>query len=211
MSGREAYLLELDRLSFPVINYRRTTFFGLSIVDFWSLAGGLFMVAAPMMGWVHYESPSLSVAFWFAGICQYLYGFLNWYQGRTMLSFLNFIYGLLHFAFYFTADIGKYQIWVPYEYYTYMQGTFYVIWFVISLVLLIALKDRGLIYIWNMFLIALALVFVIIWEYSKRNWARKIAGYILFIASICIWLAGMGRFLTDMFQCGSLNGFYPYL
>ena len=210
MYGREQYLYILESISFPVINYRRTAYFGPSIVNFWAMAMGLFMMAAPMMGWINYESPSLSVAYWFAGLCEYIIGFYNWYMGRTMLSFIDFIYGLLFLVIYFTADLGKYQIYVPYYYHTYMQGIFYIIWFIILLVVILSLKDKGVIYSFNMFLLALACVFIIVWEFSKRVWARKIAGYILFLASICIWVAGLLRLLGYLFQYNAMPFVYPY-
>ena len=46
----------------------------------------------------------------FGGICQYLIGFYDWYQGKTMVSLVDFIFGLLHLAYFFTADLGKYSI-----------------------------------------------------------------------------------------------------
>ena len=129
----ESYLNELNRVPFPTINYRQKLNLGLSTVNFFALAMGLYMLSAPMMGWIDYESPTLGTAYMFGGFCEYLIGFYDWYQGRTMLSFVDFIFGLLHLAYYYTADLGKYSIWVPNEYHTYMQGVFYCLWFAFSL------------------------------------------------------------------------------
>jgi len=115
-------------------------------VNFFALAMGLYMMSAPMMGWIDYESPSLGTAYMFGGFCNYLIGFYDWYQGRTMLSFVDFIFGLLHLTFYYTADLGKYSIWVPNEYHTYMQGVFYILWFTIFIAIVLSLKDKGWIY-----------------------------------------------------------------
>ena len=194
-----SYLNELDRINFPTINYRSKINLGLSVVNFFGMAIGLFMMSAPMMGWIGYESPSLGTAYMYGGYCEYLIGFYDWYQGRTMLSFIDFIFGLLHWTFYYTADLGKYSIWVPDEYYTYMQGVFYCLWFAMLLVVILSLRGRGCIYIFYMFCLALATVFMIIWEFSKRTWPRKAAGYIIFIASIFIWYAGLGRLISNVF------------
>ena len=208
---QEAFIVALEGITYPIINYRRTAFFGLSVVDFWAMAFGLFMMAAPMMGWIHYETPTLASAFWFGGLCEYIHGFYNWYQGRTILCIIDFLYGLLHLVFFYTAELGKYQIYVPVEYHTYMQGTFYIFWLIIMLCFIIAFKDRGLIYLWNFFLLLLALVFIIVWEFSKRTWARKVAGYLIFIACIFIWLTGLGRLLCELFHCSSIPGIFPFL
>jgi len=210
MIDREAYLLELDKMVLPTVHYHQNVHFGLSTVNFFGLAMGLFMLAAPMMGWIDYESPSLSTAYFWGGICEYLIGFYDWYQGRTMLSFIDFIYGILHLVYFFTADLGKYSIWVPNEYHTYMQGVFYCLWFVILLFVLLSLRDRGCIYKIYIFLLALAAVFLIIWEFSKRTWPRKAAGYIMFIASILIWYTGVGRLMANVYHCDQAPLCYPY-
>jgi len=206
----ESYLNELNRVPFPTINYRQKLNLGLSTVNFFALAMGLYMLSAPMMGWIDYESPTLGTAYMFGGFCEYLIGFYDWYQGRTMLSFVDFIFGLLHLTYYYTADLGKYSIWVPNEYHTYMQGVFYCLWFAMLLVLLISLKDRGCVYMIYVFLLALGSIFLIIWEFSKKTWARKAVGYIIFIASIFIWYAGLARLMNYVYSIDSFPLVSPY-
>ena len=210
MMDLESYLNELNRIPFPTINYRQKLHLGLSTVNFFALAMGLYMLSAPMMGWIDYQSPTLGTAYMFGGFCQYLIGFYDWYQGRTMLSFVDFVFGLLHLTYYYTADLGKYSIWVPNEYHTYMQGVFYCLWFAMLIVLLISLKDRGCIYLIYVFLLALGCIFLIIWEFSKRTWARKVAGYIIFIASIFIWYAGLARLMNYVYSIDSFPLVSPY-
>ena len=210
MMDLESYLNELNRVPFPTINYRQKLNLGLSTVNFFALAMGLYMLSAPMMGWIDYESPTLGTAYMFGGFCQYLIGFYDWYQGRTMLSFVDFVFGLLHLTYYYTADLGKYSIWVPNEYHTYMQGVFYCLWFAMLLVLLISLKDRGCVYMIYVFLLALGSIFLIIWEFSKKTWARKTAGYIIFIASIFIWYAGLARLMNYVYSIDSFPLVNPY-
>ena len=210
MMDYESYLNELDRYPFPTIRYRQKVNYGLSVVNFFAMAMGLFMIAAPMMGWIDYQSPTLGTAYMFGGFCQYLIGFYDWYAGRSILSFIDFIFGLLHFTLYYTADLGKYDIYVPEYYYTYMQGTFYCLWFAMLLVVLLSLRGRGCIYILYIFLLGLACVFVIIWEFSKKTWPRKVAGYMIFIASIFIWYAGLGRLISNVYANDCLPLCSPY-
>ena len=210
MMDQESYLNELDRVPFPPITYRENMNLCLSTVNFFAMAMGLFMMAAPMMGWIDYESPTLGTAYMFGGYCEYLIGYYDWYQGRSMLSFIDFIFGLLHWVFYYTADLGKYGLMVPYEYHTYMQGVFYCLWFALLLFVIISLKDRGCIHIIYMFILALAIVFIIIWEFSKKTWARKVAGYMIFVASIFIWYAGLARLINSVFVTDCMPLITPY-
>ena len=210
MIDQAAYLLELDKLQLPMVNYHQTVNFGYSVPNFFALAMGLYMFAAPMMGWIDYESPTLGTALMFGGICNYLIGFYDWYQGRTMLSVVDFLFGILHLVYYYTADLGKYSIWVPNEYHTYMQGVFYCLWFFILIFIIISTKDRGCMHSMYMFLLAFASIFLIVWHFSKRTWPRKVAGYIIFVASILIWYTGLGRLMGNLFRCDSTPFIIPY-
>ena len=210
MMDQPSYLNELDRYMFPTINYREKVNMGISVVNFFALAMGLFMFAAPMMGWIDYESPTLGTAYMFGGFCQYLIGFYDFYQGRTMLSFIDFIYGLLHLTYYYAADLGKYSIRPLYEYHTYMQGVFYILWFVTLLVVLISVGGKGCIYLSYIFLLALATLFLFIWEFSKKTWSRKLAGYLIFIAAILIWYAGFGRLMNSVYANDTFPLLQPY-
>ena len=200
MIDEAQYISELDKMVLPTVNYHYLVNFGLSSVNFFALAMGLFMMAAPLMSWIDYESPTLGTAFMFAGIGQYLIGFYDWYQGRTMLSFFDFIYG----------DLGKYSIWVPTEYTTYMQGVFYCLWLAILLFVLISLRGRGCVYMIYLFLLALGTIFLLIWEFSGRTWPRKAAGYFYFFASIFIWYTGLGRLMSSINHCDKAPLCAPY-
>ena len=210
MMDQESYLNELDRVPFPPITYRENMNLCLSTVNFFAMAMGLFMMAAPMMGWIDYESPTLGTAYMFGGYCEYLIGYYDWYQGRSMLSFIDFIFGLLHFTYYYTADLGKYEIFVPYEYHTYMQGVFYCLWLAMLLVVLLSTRNAGFIHLFYIFLLALGAIFLIVWEFSKKTWARKTAGYIIFIASILIWYTGLGRLISNVYATDCLPFCSPY-
>ncbi len=206
----DSYLNEIDRVPFPLITYREKINLGLSVVNFFGMAMGLFMLAAPMMGWIDYESPTLGTAYMFGGFCEYLIGFYDWYQGRSMLSFIDFIFGLLHFTYYYTADLGKYEIFVPYEYHTYMQGVFYCLWLAMLLVVILSTKNAGCIHLFYMAILALGTIFLIVWEFSKKTWARKTAGYIIFVASIFIWYAGLGRLIANVYASDCLPFISPF-
>ena len=210
MIDQAAYLLELDKIQLPMVNYYKTVNFGYSVPNFFALAMGLYMFSAPMMGWIDYESPTLGTAFMFGGICNYIIGFYDWYQGRTMLSFVDFIFGILHLVYYYTADLGKYSIWVPNEYHTYMQGVFYCLWLFILMFIIISTKNRGCIHTIYMLLLGFASIFLIVWHFSKKTWSRKAAGYFMFIASILIWYTGLGRLLGNVFCYNGAPFITPY-
>jgi hypothetical protein len=206
----DSYLNEIDRYPFPTIRYRLKVNYGLSVVNFFAMAMGLFMIAAPMMGWIDYQSPTLGTAYMFGGFCEYLIGYYDWYAGKSVLSFIDFIFGLLHFTFYYTADLGKYNKYVPENYYTYMQGTFYCLWLALLLFLILSMSGRGFFYIMNFFFIFLACLFALIWHFSKRKWARQTSGYFLFFASLLLWLTGLCHLMNGVLRRPVATCVTPY-
>lgn len=197
---KEDAVIDLDKMRFPTFNVHQMSNLSATPANFFGLALGLFMISAPLMGWIDYQSPSLGVALVFGGLCEYIMGIFDWYQGRGILCFVDFIFGLLHLTIYFTADLGKYQIYVPENYRTYMQGTFCAIWLVIMICLIFASKDKGAIYIIDFFLLSAATLFLLIWEFRKSDTYRKIGGYFLFIGAVFIWISGLGKLLNSVFQ-----------
>ena len=204
------HIVELDSLRFPIFNYKRHPNFALTPANLFALAFGLYMITAPMMSWIDYNSPSIATALCFAGICEYLIGFYNWYDGRALQSFMDFIFGLLFLTIYYTTDLGKYNIDIPYEYYTYMQGTFYVLWVVMFLALIVAMSQRGILYIVNTFLLTLGFIFLLVWHYAQRTWCRKAAGYILFIAACFIFITGFCHLINGILRRPCISAVHPY-
>ena len=206
----DQHLIILDGLDFPIFNYKRNQNFAMTPANIFAMAFGLYMIAAPMMGWIDYNSPTLASCLCFGGICEYLIGFYNWYEGRAVQSFIDFVFGLLHLTIYFTSELGKYYIPVPYDYHTYMQGTFYCLWLALLLVLILSMTGRGFLYIINFFLLFLACLFAVIWHFSKRTWSRKASGYILFIAACILWITGICHFMNGVLRRPVATCVTPY-
>lgn len=186
---------ELTTLKIPAGRVIRTTYLAVAPAHIIGMSFGLFMFAAPLMGWIKFESPTLGAAFGFGGLCEYIMGFFDWYKGRTTQSFVDFVFGLLHLTLFFVPFLGIFDIYIPERHYTYMQGTFFVIWFVMVLFLILASKDKGALYLVNFALLALGVVFLIVWEYSHYTWSRKAAGYFIFFSCITLWITALCKAL----------------
>ena len=204
------HIVELDSLRFPVFNYKRYPNCAITPTNLFGLAFGLYMVTAPMMSWIDYNSPSLASALCFAGICEYLIGFYNWYDGKALQSFMDFVFGILFMTIYYTVELGKYSIPIPYPYTTYMQGTFYCLWLAMLLALIVALSGRGFMYKINTILLALGCVFLLIWHFAQKTWCRKASGYILFIAACFIFITGILVLMNGILKRTASSCVYPY-
>ena len=204
------HIVELESLQFPVFNYKRHPNLALTPTNYFALAFGIYMVTAPMMGWIDYNSPSLASALCFAGICEYLMGFYSWYDGRALQSFMDFVFGLLFLTIYFTTELGKYNIPVPYEYHTYMQGVFYALWVAMLFALIAGLSSRGCMYLINIFLICLGIIFTLVWHFSAKKWARKTAGYCLFVGACFLFITGILCLINGILRRPAATCVHPY-
>ena len=201
---------EIEKITFPIINIRRTSNLAVAPVNNFAMAMGIFMLSLPLMGWCELRSPTLATALVFGGLCDYIIGIYDWYQGKTLLCFLDFIFGLLHLVFYYSFRLCEYEITrVKEDFRSPMIATFFLLYLVILLALVLACKSKGLIHLVNLGLLIISDILLLVWEY--RNWPEahkntrqkrtgKAAGYFMFFASITIWLTGVGKFINEIFQ-----------
>jgi len=210
---RDNSLKEIDNIRFPIINIRRTSNLAVAPINTFGLAMGIFMLSLPLTDWCEFRSPSLATALVFGGLCQYIIGIYDWYQGKTFLSFVDFIFGLLHLLIYYSFRLCEYDLTpVSGNFESYLIGTFFVLYLVILLILLVISKSKGIFHLVNIALLILADIMIIVWQYrykdlyekeSKAKHIKKVkkaAGYFLFFASLTIWFTGVGKLINEVFQ-----------
>ena len=197
---------EINNIKFPMINIVKTSNLAVAPINTFCLAIGLFMFAAPLMGWCNLKSPTLGTALACGGVCQYIMGIYDWYQKKTVLCFIDFIFSFLNALMcYFMYQINMYQKIESKDFQDYMIGTFFVLYLVALAAIAFACKSKGIIHLVYLGLLILADVFIITWQYRYKrdgetlNALRKTAGYLLFIACIALWYSGVGRFINEIF------------
>lgn len=198
----------IDGIRLPIINVRRTSNLAASPVNFLGMAMGLFMFSCPMMKWCAFTSPTLATAQMFGGICQYILGIYDWYQGKTVLFFTDFLFGLTHLSIYYSIELVKYGIKTPFNsdnyYHSYMVGTFFALLLATMLILLIVVIKKGIIFIISFLLLIIAIIFMMVWQYNEKaaehGWAEKTSGYFLFFTSLCLWLTGLLKMANEILE-----------
>ena len=204
----ENAMREIDNIRFPIINIRRTSNLAVAPVNTFALAMGLFMLSLPLTGWCDFRSPTLATALVFGGLCEYIIGIYDWYQGKTVLCFIDFIFGLLHLLIYYSLRLCEYELTrVSADFRSNLIGTFFVLYLVILLGLVLACKDKGIIHLVNLGLLIVTDVLVITWQYHNFGEkvkvfgrVKKASGYFLFFSSLSIWFTGVGKLINDIFQ-----------
>ena len=206
---RENIRNEIEKIRFPIINIRRTSNLAVAPANTFGMAMGLFMLSLPLTGWCDFRSPTLATALVFGGLCEYIIGIYDWYQGKTVLCFIDFIFGLLHLLIYYSFRLCEYEIKpVDENFESYLYGTFFTLYLVVLVALAVACKDKGLIHLVNLFLLIISDIMIMVWQYrfkkdgGKKRLVRvkKAAGYFIFFSSISLWLTGVGKLINDIFQ-----------
>ena len=203
---RENAFREIDSIRFPIINVRRTSNLAVAPVNTFGMAMGLFMLSLPLTEWCDFRSPTLATALMFGGLCEYIIGIYDWYQGKTVLCFIDFIFGLLHLLIYYSFRLCEYEITtVNQDFRSNLNGTFFTLYLVALLALIIACKEKGIIHLINLGLLILTDIFVMVWQYLSPERAgfkgvKRTAGYFLFFSSISLWFTGVGKLINDIFQ-----------
>ena len=204
---RENAFREIDSIRFPIINVRRTSNLAVAPVNTFGMAMGLFMLSLPLTGWCDFRSPTLATALMFGGLCEYIIGIYDWYQGKTVLCFIDFIFGLLHLLIYYSFRLCEYEIApVKEDFKSSLNGTFFTLYLVVLLALIIACKGKGILHLVNLGLLILTDIFIMVWQFLLRekkdavSRIKQTAGYLLFLSSLSIWFTGVGKLINDIFQ-----------
>ena len=204
---RENAFREIDSIRFPIINVRRTSNLAVAPVNTFGMAMGLFMLSLPLTEWCDFRSPTLATALMFGGLCEYIIGIYDWYQGKTVLCFIDFIFGLLHLLIYYSFRLCEYEITsVEGDFKSSLNGTFFTLYLVALLALIIACKGKGILHLVNLGLLILTDIFIMVWQFLRRDKKEAVqkikqtAGYLLFLSSLSIWFTGVGKLINDIFQ-----------
>ena len=198
---------EINNIRFPMINIRKTSNLAVAPINTFCLAIGLFMFAAPLMGWCSFTSTTFGVALSCGAVCQYIMGIYDWYQQKTILCFTDFMFSFLHalLCYYkYTSNIDFNND----EFRNSMIATFFLLYLVALGVLAFAYKNQGLIHLIYLGLLIVADLLLIAWEYRKDNndkILKKAAGYFVFFACLGLWYSGVGRFINEIFASKDIN------
>ena len=169
-----------------------------SIINFFTMAIGFFMFGC-MNAEILYSNETKYLFYGIliiAGIAQAILGIYEWYKGKSISILINFSFGLLFIAWFYKYKLIEEGVIKKDQSY---EGTIYTIWFLLSLIIIVAVKNKGMIYSLNYIAVGAGFAFLFIDKYADQNWIKKTYGYIFLVAGGLFWITGLLRLFSSSF------------
>ena len=189
-----------DLTKLLILNIKKTSFFPTSSYCYLFISIGLFILGCQSTGWCDYGSTFINSAFLFIGICQYILGLYDWYQGYNILYMQNIVFGIWYMSF-FLNNFEINGIKKPKHIFSYFQGITDLIMLVFVSIIAILVKGKGIAYTIDYFLLFFCFSFLALSGYSTDyQIIIKISGYVFFTSFIFFWLTGISLIINDVFN-----------
>ena len=175
-----------------------------SILNFFTMAIGFFM-----FGCINAEilfSNEIKYFFYgtinIAGITLVVLGIYEWYKGKSLYILINFSYGLLFISWFLKYILIENQELEKNKMY---EGALYIAWFILSLLIIFAVKNKGIFYSLNYFGVAVGFAFIFIDKYADQEWSKLTYGYIFVVTGCLFWITGLLRLSSSSFLHNNLE------
>ena len=177
-----------------------------SIVNYFTMAIGFYMFGCIKAQIFKNENDKF--LYWnimIAGIAQIALGVYDWYKGKSLYILINFSYGLLFISWFMKnkliEDHQSIDIKEDEEY----EGALYIIWFILTIIIVFGLKNKGILYIIDFLILAIGFIFLFLDKYIDKNWSKKTYGIIFIVSGGLFWLTGVLRIFNHFYLENKLS------
>ena len=194
---------DIDEPIIPLINCREIFILPDSILNY--LAIGICFVLYGFYGLEWFKiSEEENMQFYLryflvAGICLYIIGIFNWYEGKELIFLIDFILSFLFITLYFkNQDLKFISACLGYNDNDKLQGVFYILLSCFILCIGISSQEKGLLYIINYFILFVTYVFLCVYKFSKNDMIKKINSYIFIVLGAFYWIIGILKIFNNL-------------
>ena len=190
---------QLNEIHSNIFNIRLKNNLSDSILNYFTMSIGLFFYGSIYAKIIVKDNtkPFFYELIMFSGILQIILGIFDWYKKKTKTLLTNTLFGILFISWYF-----KYKYILkdnPDDKDKKYEGVFYILFIVLSALLIIASKNKGPMYSINFLALVVAFVFEVVDKYANKNWAKKTYGYAFIVSAGLFWITGIMRILNNQF------------
>lgn len=190
---------QLNKIRSNIFNIRLKNNLSDSILNYFTMSIGLFFYGSIYAKIIVKDNtkPFFYELIMFSGILQIILGIFDWYKKKTKTLLTNTLFGILFISWYFKYKyILKDNPDVKDKKY---EGVFYILFIVLSALLIIASKNKGPMYSINFLALVVAFVFEVVDKYANKSWAKKTYGYAFIVSAGLFWITGIMRILNNQF------------
>ena len=164
-----------NQINDKIFHVRLTNQLSDSILNYFTMSVGLFFYGC-FYADIIYTDETISLFYdliFISGIVQILLTIFDWYKERSLNLLSSFLFGLLFISWYYKYYLNS----VDYKNYTdkKYEGVFYILFLVISLTMLISLKNKGIMESINYLALIVAFIFMIVDKYEDKTWIKKLS------------------------------------
>ena len=170
-----------------------------SILNYFSMLVALFFYVwcyAELTFAKNTESLIYEIIF-ICGIVQIILAIYDWYKGKSLTLFTNILFGLLFISWYYKYKkiLKKNSDYQDKKY----EGVIYILFTVIAITILIASKNKGIMYPINYLALVVSFAFMIVDKYVNRDWCKQTFSYSFVVSGGLFWITGLMRLLNSQF------------
>ena len=190
---------QLKDISSDIFNIRISNRLSDSILNYFTMSIGFFFYGC-LYAKIIVKDTTKSLFYEFiliSGIIQILLGVFDWYKEKTRTLLTNTIFGILFISWYIKYKIilKKTPDYKDKKY----EGVFYILLTVLSILLIIASKNKGQMYSINYLVLVVAFAFEVVDKYANKSWAKKTYGFAFVVSGGLFWITGVMRILNNQF------------
>ena len=183
----------------PLIYTHNISISTVSILNYFAIGISLAVYAFIHLEWLKFNYfTKLYIRYYLvSGLVLYFIGIFDWYEGKELICLIDFVFSF-HFISLFLREqkLGD-IISIDKSENPKLQGTFYIIIFILILVVAISSKDKGKIYIADYSALFLGHFFLCIYKYSEAKWIKILFSIIFIITGILFWATGFLRLMDS--------------
>lgn len=203
VSTQNNIIYTLEKIQNNVFHVQSQNQLSESILNYFTMAVGLFMFGCIYADIIYKKE----IEFFFygniviAGVAQVGLGIYDWYKGKTITLLSNILFGFLFVSWFLKYYINLERETGENDNKTEIEeGEFYIIWSLLSIVIIIGVKNKGIIYSLDYLAVAVGFIFVFIDKYANQDWIKKVYGYTFIVSGALFWITGLLRFISNIFM-----------